>query len=191
MVRTERRGRPRSAAEVRKSASSGLTPQLQKLKMSIRGFSRLESYMQFPIPQITILMLLVHLGVGCCWHHGHTCPVNCYDLPAATADACPCGVQNHGAYASSNGLRCNDAPVLGDRGHREHPCDGGRCVFVRTDDSPDQLALFANPLCPMDVVSPHQDLARGHRRLEAAADGSVCFACPSLRLHLLLQVLLI
>lgn len=49
-----------------------LTADVRHRKMKWRRPSRLETYVYLPLPQLTTCMLILHLAMGCCWHHIHS-----------------------------------------------------------------------------------------------------------------------
>lgn len=158
-----------------------------------KGFSRLESYVQFPIPQITTVMLLVHLGLGCCWHHAHTCSLNCCNLPAVTADSCSCDAHAHHEAPYEHGQRGHGDDALirnGDKPHRHH-CDGDRCSFVPSERSPEQKGELRFDLCPLDIAWSPTKSELIHSRRTHGQDHSLCDDGPPVRAHLLFSVLLI
>ena len=149
-----------------------------------KGVSRLESYVQFPIPQMTTFILLGHLGLGCCWHHAHTCTATCCESPAVTAGLCGCDVHahnetKHGQYGYSDDTR-----------HR-HQCDGDRCLFVRWEPSPDQKGELHFDLCPLDVALSPTKSELIYSRQTCGQDHSLRDDGLRLRAHLLFSVLLI
>jgi hypothetical protein len=91
------------------------------------GFLRLESFMVCPIPHITTLALLVHLALGCCWHHRHTCvPAQAKDDVVAVGGGC-----RHHHHGKPSDEECD--ALAGDHDGHSHRCDGDRCHFVRSD----------------------------------------------------------
>lgn len=113
-----------------------------------KGCSRLRSYLQFPIPQITTLMLLVHLGFGCCWHHSHRCTVALYSSPMR--DEGTCCPHYHDEASHSNCHHNDDGPHRNDDTPHRHHCNGERCSFVWSKPSPKQKGELSSVNCPVD-----------------------------------------
>lgn len=66
------------------------------------------------LPLLTAASLLVHMLLGCCWHHGHR-----------VAGACP-----HAIEASDHRHGDHDADHPHDSNDPDRQCDGNRCVVV-------------------------------------------------------------
>ena len=138
--------------------------------------------MRFPLPQITILLLLVHMAFGCCGHHAHACEIDCCAEPAARAEACACDTHQHdGPAEDSEGS---------DHGEQHH-CAGDHCTFVSSQSSPEQIGEFELDVCPLEfvVADVSVDLFRSH--FDRSFDQRISLAGISLRTHLALRVLLI
>ena len=52
-------------------ASRYLTRYLKPRRMRRSRTLRLESFMRSPVPQIATIALVLHMGLGCCFHHAH------------------------------------------------------------------------------------------------------------------------
>jgi hypothetical protein len=151
--------------------------------------------MQFALPQLTSIVLLVHLGLGCCWHHAHAC------VPGGTV--CSVAVEPYPLSAGHqhDGLHPDDSrhadgetacPPDGQNGH-DHECEGDRCTFVRSKSSLEQVddstahailavhmpAAMAGDVVQLDQVS-----------LTYSGESPGAPSLP-LRAHLLFRVLLI
>jgi hypothetical protein len=145
-------------------------------------FSRLEPRVQFPLPQITTFLLLVHMAFGCCAHHAHTCEVNCCSEPAAVAEACACDTHLHDGPAEDS--------KSGDHGER-HQCAGDHCTFVSSPSSPEQIDERATDLSPLEFVGTDVNVDLFRAYLDRSLDQRHSVAGISLRTHLALHVLLI
>jgi hypothetical protein len=99
-------------------------------KIEWRNSATVRTCMRFAMPQLATIVLLVHMGLGCCWHHAHACVAHGH-APHAGGEGCACEA-SHPPLCEH---RCDhadgpDAPG-GHEGH-EHQCDGDRCEFVRS-----------------------------------------------------------
>ena len=148
--------------------------------------------MRFPIPQITIFVLVLHTALGCCWHHAHDCIAGCSDATTAVEHACPCESHEHDEHAPSEddhrgeGKRCE-----GDHHRHEHDCEGDHCTFVRSGRSSEERGerSFDTTFLALDDSAQEPSLisARSPQALDQPASNSG----PPLRSHLLLGILLI
>ena len=157
-----------------------------------RGLARLESYMQFPVPQITALLLLVHLGFGCCWHHPHTwTAVRCDAVSCDGVDRCHATVANTGHGSSE--ANHHDDPHQRHEGGEQHPqhCEGTSCVFARLDHVPewDDAVWTAVSSWVRTAWNPQDDVISSH--VCRTLDHGMCDKPVPLRAHLVYQVLLI
>ena len=134
--------------------------------------------MRSPLPQLTTILLLVHLGFGCCTHHAHACETDCCATPAASVEACPC--DKH---------RDDETPVRHDEG--QHQCDGNPCSFVSSEPVPEEIGEFVLALCSLEVVTAGATSESYLANLNRSLDRRLPFAGPSLRTYLALRVLLI
>lgn len=171
----------------RRQLFPALTGAWEKPIISWFGFSRLESYVQFPVPQITTFLLLVHMAFGCCMHHAHSCESNCCSEPAAMAEACPCGTHRHTeeAEGSTNGV--------GEPTNRpqKHQCSGDHCTFLQSQPLPEQMGEFAADFCQLEAIAADSGIDSFRSRLDRSQDQPFFLAGTSLRTHLALRVLLI
>lgn len=137
------------------------------------------------------LSVMLHATFGCCSHHAHTCETNCCDVPAAKASACGCGSHGHGEQRSPQDAGNFDIAQQTQHSehHGEHECEGESCSFASTAESPQfELIILQDFVCVFDVPARPQVTSHGpnpHRSTGLNA------ARSSLRLHLLLDVLLI
>lgn len=77
-------------------------------------------------------LVSLHIALGCCWHHGHTCdsPGSCATSANSATSSC-CG--HHHATAHTHGSQPNDT---GDQNpSHQHTCDGSKCQFVKSESS--------------------------------------------------------
>lgn len=153
----------------------------------LRGFSRLESYVRFPVPQITTFLLLVHTAFGCCLHHAHACEDNCCSEPSARAESCQCDAHQDDELAEKSTSAVGSFTAGGDH-HEQHQCAGDDCTFVHTQLAPEEFDGSAAHAWPLDIVVA-VDSSRAH--LDRSFDQRLAFAGTSLRRHLVLRVLLI
>ena len=157
--------------------------------------SRLESYMHFPAPQISLAVLLLHMMFGCCcWHHAHTCAMDCRSYPAATAEVCPCDA-HHEEHSADNNLCHHDQKDDGaprrEHHSKPHQCTGGLCTFLRTEQSPEQNAKVSGGFLTIDALALNREELTSAKTLTTAIAHRVWSDIPPLRRHLLLSVLLI
>jgi hypothetical protein len=149
--------------------------------------------MQFPIPHITTFVLLFHLGLGCCWHHGATCAREHSQQPSALSATCVCPSQEH---ADTDPSRKTDTHVHGvtfhhDHSGHKHHCDGDHCTFVRSSGSSErtsELRIRVRTLETVGLLTP--------AHVPLLPSNGICLpdACDRflpLRTHLLFGVLLI
>ena len=153
-------------------------------------FSRLESYVQLPLPQITTFLLLLHLAFGCCMHHTHACESDCCSTPIAQAESCPCGTHQHNQVPALSG---NDLKDLAERDHdaEQHQCIGDSCTFVHSQPSPEQIGEVTADIHPLEVITADSDAGTCRSQMGGNLDQPLPIAGSSLRTHLALRVLLI
>lgn len=144
--------------------------------------------MPLPVAQLTTILLLIHLGFGCCFHHAHVCEIGCCSAPVATADACPCDTHRHDDVPTGSP---NGADFFAGGGHHgeQHQCDDAACNFVSSRPVADRIDELTTDVCPLaaraaEIGSPLAQRGRGLGR-------PVSFVGSSLRTHLALRVLLI
>jgi hypothetical protein len=146
---------------------------------------------QFPIPQITTIMLLVHMVLGCCTHHVHACETHCCAAPTASAEACPCSTHQHDSDVPASPV--NGLVKVAESGSHggQHHCQGNTCTFVRVQPSPEHIGEFAADICPLELIVAECDADSHRPYLERGFDPLLSPARPRLRAHLVLHVLLI
>lgn len=167
-----------------------LTCRLEKLSIARCRVPRLESLVQFPIPQITTLSLLVHAALGCCWHHGNACVPKGSATAPTTVSMCQ-GHFHCDSHSHQGEDQSEDTSHPIDDGSHDHQCEGSDCTFVATETSPEQRGELSIDLCPLGLVAPATaSEATGHSQFVHAnrRDGP---ARAPLRVHLLFSVLLI
>ena len=99
--------------------------------------------MPSPLPQLTTILLLVHLGLGCCLHHSHACDFgdcasNDCELETGYGDGwkthchSPIGHLTHKIPAGEVPLGERCEPPVGTTHEREHShqCSKGDCIFI-------------------------------------------------------------
>ena len=150
-----------------------------------------EFRMRLPVPQITIVLLLIHTALGCCWHHAHECIAGCCDSQPVVENVCPCGSHEHEEQPSSQEPHEDDMHTEGDHDRHEHDCDGEHCTFVRSDRSPEECGEGS---IDATFLSWDASLQEGNRicaPFRPALDYPTSHSGPPVRSHLLLGVLLI
>lgn len=112
--------------------------------------------MQAFTSHLATALLLVHMVLGCCFHHAHACEQGCCPEPAANVRACPC--HDHAAEAGKAAEPvgvAGDLPNDGEDRH-QHSCDGDSCRFVAAErtfehDRPSHVG----PRSPSLVLASH------------------------------------
>lgn len=150
--------------------------------------------MRLPIPQITMFVLVLHMGLGCCWHHEHLDGAPC--CPVASVGQTPCGHHecehngHHHQHAADDG---DTVPTSDQPQRRGDPCPEGRCVFVRLTESWQPVLDLTDET--VAAVSIDVLLADVHNLSTRPINGQPqrwpCDTGPPLRAHLVLQILLI
>lgn len=149
---------------------------------------RWEPYVRFAVPHITTILLVFHLGMGCCLHHAHECVKNCCESPGPVAESCPC--DSHSSHkeddVSFGGLALGGAR---DHSPHRHDCEGEQCSFVAASEpgpreKGDSNLVLNAPNDPLLCPEAGHDLACRVRTAERPMR-------PLLRAHLLLSILLI
>lgn len=166
-----------------------LTWLLEKLTIKRRRFFRLESLVQFPIPQITTLALLVHAALGCCWHHGHACvPKGNGATPAVAVCHGHLHCDSHGHEGED---QSDDTSHPSDDSSHDHQCKGSDCSFLATEISPEQRGELSFDVCPLDWVATAAVSTSLPRQPSFQLDHRDSRCRAPLRAHLLFSVLLI
>ena len=146
-------------------------------------FSR-ESKVYGPVCNLTAIMVLAHVLLGCCWHHHHApgyepASTTCLDHVGVDCQSGSCGHEN----------ACGHHAAGADHSHR-NGCQGGHCVFG-TGQSPRMPAAPSVDLCARTVAAAAgADGSPAESRIWAKAVAAAR-RCPSLRIHLSQQVLLL
>jgi len=143
-----------------------------------------ESKVYGPVCNLTAIMVLAHVLLGCCWHHHHASG----DEPASTTCLDHVGVDCHGgSYGQERA--CDHQPAGADHSHGSG-CQGGHCVFV-TGQSPRMPAAPSTDLCAKTAAAAAvADGLPAESRIWAKAFAAAR-RCPPLRIHLSQQVLLL
>ncbi|MCA9146444.1 MAG: hypothetical protein H6823_24200 [Planctomycetaceae bacterium] len=85
--------------------------------------------MRYPLPQLTTLLLLIHMGFGCCFHHAHACDSSGCELKETHAGDC----DGHDHPFASVVLHVTSSALTLSDCHEErhsHECSGEDCKFV-------------------------------------------------------------
>ena len=162
--------------------------------------------MQAITSHLATYLLLIHMVLGCCFHHAHACESECCPEPAAVSHSCDChdnGVPEMGTpelavselavselAVSELAGNVGDLPQDG-RDHHQHQCEGDQCRFVgvaRASEQDHELNVHIRSLSL--AVASHGSDAVGKTTVPGF-DNSHSISGFSLRAHLRLRVLLI
>ena len=166
-----------------------LTPSPKSRIIKGVGFVRLEIYVQFAVPHITTILLVLHLAMGCCLHHAHQCVAYCCDAPGPVAEACPC--DSHSDHEEDHDATLAElaSDAGGHQPSHQHRCEGDQCTFLRStgpvlgEMGEMQLSLNALDVLPLSVGA-------GCESHDARREAGASLRSP-LRAHLLFSILLI
>jgi hypothetical protein len=164
--------------------------------------------MRWPVVHSTIFVLVVHLVIGCCVHHEHTCEANYCQRPGALAERCQGQSHRHAdeqrqdvadraahanPHADHPGDDSEHTPPRHDLPHHApplHHCQGDQCQVVRSersfevwDGAPRDIGLW-EPLVVTPPLWPSGGAAEGDRDLRDEGGSAP-------RFYLLYRVLLI
>ena len=151
--------------------------------------------MRLPIPQITIFVLVLHMGLGCCWHHAHQGSAVCCQAeglaPEAVASA-PCGLHAHVGLDHQHATHDDGtAPTPSQPQRHDEPCPEGPCVFARLSQSWQPVLDSTDETIAPAGIDPFladvQNLAT--LSIDPRPRRWRCNTRPPLRTHLVLQVL--
>lgn len=147
--------------------------------------------MQFPVSHITILVLVIHTAVGCCWHHAHECVTSCCDSPPVLAKGCPCETHQSEAHTRSHEQLDKGEQPEGGRHRHEQDCDGDHCTFMRSERSSEECGepSLDSTVLTWDASVQEDSLIRP--QFVGVPDCPTSGPAPPIRSHLLLRVLLI
>ncbi|MBC8350664.1 MAG: hypothetical protein H8E66_01675 [Planctomycetes bacterium] len=146
--------------------------------------------MRSPLPQLTTILLLLHMVFGCCFHHVHACHLD--RCQAETSHACD-GDDHQPSHDANLELKdCDDSSYcVTHEGHHSHQCSGEDCTFVaarprlaRETESVSGSSADTN----QSIVLAEQVLRATSLAGNRAAERISTFP---LRAHLALQVLLL
>ena len=89
-----------------------------------------EMWAKLVVP-VTLLPMLIHSILGCCWHHAHReCDFPCMSSSVESHD-CHGHRHNHrSAHAQRSG---NTEPVIPIPCGHDRPCDDVRCVYIEPE----------------------------------------------------------
>ena len=142
--------------------------------------------MRFLISHTTTAALLVHLGLGCCWHHNHRCTTISDDV-AAEITSCDHG-GHHLQHCAPRG-HIDNSPCPSDHTPFDQGCDDDCCTFVLTEPPSVQKEELNHQLCQIDgPLSFGVAAVPGHL---GATDVVAGCGTGDLRAHLVYGVLLI
>ena len=155
--------------------------------------------MRSPLPQFTTMLLLIHMGFGCCFHHAHACDSEGHfpkcEQAGSRGHAHAFGCEQH-IHLPAVTVVANDASRLplgsGHEDHHSHECSGEDCDFIAVlprivsggEKTSHSLSLAVKNLCHSSLTLRDTALARN----SAAAERS---RSALRRTHLTLQILLL
>jgi len=143
-----------------------------------------ESKVYGPVCNLTATMVLAHVLLGCCWHHHHAFG----EELASTTYLDHTGVDCRGGGSGHVGA-CDHQPAGADHSHGSD-CQGSHCVFG-TERSPRMPAAPSAGICAgRAAAAAVADRLPAESRIWAKAFAAAR-RCPSLRIHLSQQVLLL
>lgn len=146
--------------------------------------------MQSVLPQLTTVLLLIHMGFGCCFHHTHTCDASDCTPESSHDSSCH---DHHPSSADSAGRGvCQASSVRGRHDeHHSHECSDEACTFVVTRSRvANGIEEVRGALSSMTPGLSGADTAT-RETLVAGNLGVAHTRSPSPRAHLKLQVLLL
>lgn len=146
--------------------------------------------MQSHLPQLTTVLLLIHLGFGCCFHHAHACEAECCPTPVAASEACPCRTHEHDEDSVNYGSTLDDFADGGHHGEQHH-CAGEQCTFIALQPSLELTGEFVANSFALKVIAAGDEASSCRNYLDRNLDRLLPIAGPSLRTHLALRVLLV
>jgi hypothetical protein len=160
---------------------SGWTDPRDEPMMLVSAFQRRESIMHRAVHSVAVVVVVLHVIGGCCWHHAHA---ECVGGPEELAPSEACAPwERHGGHDH-------------DAVHRERPCghphgcQTGPCVFVVLETGrPDPSLPGGGPpthILPASLVFPCSSSRIAC--VDASSSGHLALSC---RLHLLNRVLLL
>jgi hypothetical protein len=145
------------------------------------------------MPQIATILLLLHLGVGCCWHHAHSV--------ATSTGRAICWHDHNRAepgHSHEHDRHAVDDEALAEHHEGDHqgdeqhgPCDDDRCTYVRGETVEIPSVLLAGGwihglLSPADASAACDGFVSANHATRFECDASL-----SVRAHLLFGILLI
>lgn len=146
--------------------------------------------MRSALPQITTILLLLHMGFGCCFHHVHACAWDsCVGDHTPASD---CNDHDHSPVVDANSLAEHDSShcICHDE-HHAHECSGEDCTFVAARSRLVNCVEEAKRLAPLmdQCISGTRVQLRSTRPANSLVADPARLA--SLRAHLALQVMLL
>ena len=149
--------------------------------------------MQFCIPHITTVVLLLHLGLGCCWHHSFTCKHDEGHQTATNDVTCSCHEPGHAGNelgCATDGFADGTAIHPGHSRHGHH-CDGDHCTFVRSFGSSERAGELRLCVHPLETAGRLAPLDAPLQQSTGESLLNTRYVSLTLRAHLVLSVLLI
>ena len=148
--------------------------------------------MQAITSHLATYLLLIHMVLGCCFHHAHECARECCPEPQAIAHTCDCSTQHDAVTGSASELAGGVGDLPSDRHEQhQHQCEGDQCRFVaveRASEHDHALNMGIRSLS-LDLASHGSDAVG--KTIVPGFDHTHSIAGFSLRAHLQLRVLLI
>lgn len=132
------------------------------------------------VHSLTLLLVLYHSLVGCCWHHAHG--EEQAPRTDASDDVTCCG---HSHQGHDHGREPSEAPSRNDTG-----CEHGKCVFFVPPTA--DVAGIADSVATSNGL--YSDVLQDgivRSKCSDVRESPPCSARPPLRLHLVNQILLI
>ncbi len=150
------------------------------------------SVMQAITSHLAPYLLLIHMVLGCCFHHAHACERECCTQPEAIAHACECSSHDNDVTRSGAEL----AGVVGDlpqdrHDQHQHQCEGDQCRFVGVERASEQDHELNLGIRSLSLSLANQGSDEVGKTIVPGFDQSHSIAGFSLRAHLQLRVLLI
>ncbi len=141
---------------------------------------------------LTVAVLLVHMVIGCCWHHTHSCGEACPEATSVSEESCRGHLHQGDRPADGCSLPAEQRGHLSHRSPHsgQHACEGTICVFLPPNcrlqfSPPDWKGGWESASAPLalDLPQAKRFFLQTHTEPPAAR--------LPLRAHLLNQVLLI
>ena len=92
------------------------------------------------VVSVTLLPMLIHSIIGCCWHHGHSIAGNASHCEFAVTVECHGHPHAHEHHAKDESSRTPTCPLPCEHEH-ERGCDEVRCVYVASESIRHSIAI--------------------------------------------------